>query len=450
MATDQEIRDAGFKYVPRQEFLLNPFELPADDSVTDQGIVATNAFTGGGNNFNVYNPSNNSAFLGNYGDIDFNKRYEYNPQEFMTDANDFGYGVADEDKGFLSSIKNKLGKGLNFGKMIGGGILSAAGIPFLGAGLDAVSKNFEKRELGAGIIDEQGNFFDEDELNQQNALGGYYSNAARSARRRTKRIEKMLARKKAKKNFSQKNLDALLEQEKAQEAARQAAANQIQQQNKDTGTGGYQAGYSSNFMDGPSGGTISGQNEGLGGQQGDPGGTATMGSFKDGGRAGYFYGGRVNYKAGGRIKFNMGGAQFTAANKGEDISPGTDSGGNFRDGNNDNNQVINDPVDISTVTKSLGKYDIPYGVEALIADKGRLQAVLNADDVLNKNLGLDFTYDQGPYQVGFSADMEGNKNLGVSYNKGNLSAYANTDFNEPSLGFKYSKKFANGGLASIL
>jgi len=303
MATDQEIREEGYKYIPPQKYLLNPFEIPTVDSpVADQGIVNTNAFiNSGGDGFSVYNPSNNSAFLGNYGDIDFNKRYKYNPQEFMTDANDFGYGVADEDKGFLSSIKNKLGKGIDFGKTIGGGILSAAtGIPFLGAGLNAISKNFEKRELGAGIIDEQGNFFDEDELNKQNALGGYYSDAARSARRRTKRIANMIARKKAKKNFSQKNLDALLEQEKAQEAARQAAANQMQQQNKDTGTGGYQAGYSSDFMDGPSN-TIGGQNEGLGGQQGDPGGTATMGSFKDGGRAGYFYGGRVNFKNGGLV-----------------------------------------------------------------------------------------------------------------------------------------------------
>ena len=102
------------------------------------------------------------------------------------------------------------------------------------------------------------------------------------------------------------------------------------------------------------------------------------------------------------------------------------------------------------VTKSIGDYEIPYGLEALLADKGRLQAVLNADNILDKNLGAEFTYDNGPYQVGFNADMEGNKNLGVSYNKGNLSAYANTDFNNPNVGLKYSKTFANGGLASIL
>ena len=58
MATDQEIRDAGFKYIPQQQYLLNPFELPAADPVTDQGIVATNAFTGGGGD-GGFNPAGN-------------------------------------------------------------------------------------------------------------------------------------------------------------------------------------------------------------------------------------------------------------------------------------------------------------------------------------------------------------------------------------------------------
>ena len=63
MATDQEIRDAGFKYIPRQEFLQNPFQLPEDqEPVVDQGIVATNAFagSGGGDGFSVYNADPNT------------------------------------------------------------------------------------------------------------------------------------------------------------------------------------------------------------------------------------------------------------------------------------------------------------------------------------------------------------------------------------------------------
>ena len=50
MATDQEIRDRGFKYVPPQKYLQNPFQLPEDqEPVVNQGIIATDAFTGGGN-----------------------------------------------------------------------------------------------------------------------------------------------------------------------------------------------------------------------------------------------------------------------------------------------------------------------------------------------------------------------------------------------------------------
>jgi hypothetical protein len=57
MATDQEIRDAGFKYIPQQKYLLNPFQIPTAPvpPVVDEGIVNTNAFTGGGDGFNPYN-----------------------------------------------------------------------------------------------------------------------------------------------------------------------------------------------------------------------------------------------------------------------------------------------------------------------------------------------------------------------------------------------------------
>ena len=49
MATDQEIRDAGFKYIPQQKYLQNPFELPTPESpVVNEGIVNTNAFNYGG------------------------------------------------------------------------------------------------------------------------------------------------------------------------------------------------------------------------------------------------------------------------------------------------------------------------------------------------------------------------------------------------------------------
>jgi len=72
-------------------------------------------------------------------------------------------------------------------------------------------------------------------------------------------------------------------------------------ENKHDGdTGGYQAGYGGGFMDGNPG-------SGRGNKSSDKGGSDTMGSFKDGGRTGYFFGGRVKYSAGGRVSFKNGG-----------------------------------------------------------------------------------------------------------------------------------------------
>ena len=50
MATDQEIRDAGFKYIPQQKYLQNPFQIPIAPvpPVVNEGIVNTNAFVNSG------------------------------------------------------------------------------------------------------------------------------------------------------------------------------------------------------------------------------------------------------------------------------------------------------------------------------------------------------------------------------------------------------------------
>ena len=69
MATDQEIRDAGFKYIPQQKYLLNPFEIPTTDDSGDGGGGGGGGgipFTDAGNNFSVYNPDPNSIANKNY------------------------------------------------------------------------------------------------------------------------------------------------------------------------------------------------------------------------------------------------------------------------------------------------------------------------------------------------------------------------------------------------
>ena len=74
MATDQEIRDSGLKYLPQQKYLQNPYELPVEEEVTESfGIPNTNAFNNsGGNDFSVYNPDPNSIV-----NRDYRPNYDY-------------------------------------------------------------------------------------------------------------------------------------------------------------------------------------------------------------------------------------------------------------------------------------------------------------------------------------------------------------------------------------
>ena len=170
-------------------------------------------------------------------------------------------------QGFPSNIKSGITKGLDFGKTVGSGILSAiTGIPFAGQILSGITSQFENRPLGAGVIDEFGNVYDPEALNKMNALGGYYTDAARSSRRRTARIAKMLERQKLGKKISLKNLAKLQAQEKAQREMQEKATKAMAAQNKAEGRGGYQSDFAqdSGFM-------------------GGSGTAAEMGSFKNGG-----------------------------------------------------------------------------------------------------------------------------------------------------------------------
>ena len=129
--------------------------------------------------------------------------------------------------------KSGFGKGINLGKAALSGIISlATGVPFLGNALTGIASQFENRPLEASVIDEFGNVYDPEELNKLNALGGYYTAPARSARRRTKRIAKMLERQKLGKKISQRNLEKLQAQERAQAAAQRAAVDRMFQEGR--------------------------------------------------------------------------------------------------------------------------------------------------------------------------------------------------------------------------
>ena len=79
----------------------------------------------------------------------------------------------------------------------------------------------------------------------------------------------------------QKAQEIARQEEIEREAQQAAIARDIARENEKAGTGGYQAGYSSDFMGGPSG-------AGYGMGAGDKGGSDTMGSFANGGLAIFF------------------------------------------------------------------------------------------------------------------------------------------------------------------
>ena len=286
---DQNIFNQGDRFITQERFRLGD---PLQKNINfDSGITNAAAATpfippinqgggGGQNNFGI-----NDRGLITTDFKNFEPNYSYTPpayDDFPPQQNMFQKALGS----IKNTIKDKAGP-------IFGGILSAAtGIPFLGQGIQALTNQFENRPLGAAVIDEFGNVYDEDELNSMNALGGYYTDAARSARRRTARIANMLERQRLGKKISLANLQKLQAQEKKQEEIRQAAAKAMQDRNRAEGRGGYQAGYDSDFMEG-GGGRDAAQESRSPGSSG-PGGSDTMGSFAYGGRVPYMMGGLAN------------------------------------------------------------------------------------------------------------------------------------------------------------
>jgi hypothetical protein len=201
-----------------------------------------------------------------------------NPQIMDNIQNTIGSGI-DKFKSGLGSIKDfAMDKGRMGRNLLGSAGAMALGLPgIVGSGamalISGMGNAFEDRQLsGDGTtVDEYGRSYNASDLNKMNARGGYYTEAARSSRRRTNRINDMLARQAKGKRISAANLARLQAQEKAQEQARLTATKQMAQQNRQSGSGGYQSSF--------------------GGDSGFMGGSGTaaeMGSFRDGGLASMF------------------------------------------------------------------------------------------------------------------------------------------------------------------
>jgi len=491
MATDQEIRDAGFKYISQQKYLQNPFKLPVAPVPPPESGGITNIASprninnGGNDNFKIAGNDfqNNTNVLGlRTPGSDFASSGSY-----ITNRTNSGSMLpgAEEKNNFLQKILRAGGRGI--ASMIpGAGMLTSVADkfdrfddlnPLDQEFINSQMSGYEQNIHGTENLPQQDRYG----YNKRSALGNY----SELIDKRAKIAEDFYADKGYYRPIDEYYMDKAKDKNtiQSQMDMNDKVKNHIINQKAQSGpaiNNPYSEKYSGkttspNYTptgpnqpdptpttttttttnnDNDNDNDNDGQNNaGDSSQRGD--GSWDSSPFAKGGRAGYFFGGRVNYKQGGRTGYFLGGNIEGGYSESRNDSGGKQTTTSYSDnddgGASDNPPVTvvnNNPVDVSTVTKSVGDYEIPYGVEALMANKGRLQAVLNADNVLDKNLGAEFTYDNGPFSIGAYADMDGDKSLNANYTRNN-SNYS-FDLNDDGGQLKYSKTFANGGLASIL
>ena len=153
------------------------------------------------------------------------------------------YDVApDRDKGILSKIKDfaaPIAKNVA-GRTIASQALGGAGGMIFGpagalvgglAGLFGGGNLFNQPyRSGMNTVDEFGNLISAEELDKQNALGGYYTDAARASRSRAKSIRNMLARKEQGLSYGASRLAQLQALQDKEDKSRQDAFNEVMSQ----------------------------------------------------------------------------------------------------------------------------------------------------------------------------------------------------------------------------
>ena len=153
------------------------------------------------------------------------------------------YDVApDRDKGILSKIKDfaaPIAKNVA-GRTIASQALGGAGGMIFGpagalvgglAGLFGGGNLFNQPyRSGMNTVDEFGNLISAEELDKQNALGGYYTDAARASRSRAKSIRNMLARKEKGLSYGASRLAQLQALQDKEDKSRQDAFNEVMSQ----------------------------------------------------------------------------------------------------------------------------------------------------------------------------------------------------------------------------
>ena len=422
MATDQEIRDKGIKFLPQQKYLQSPYQFnePVVEEIEESeapsfGIPNTNAFTNSGeNNFNNFSNNPYTANL-NQGDFVTN-RTSYGTTGYLP-------GTEPQPSRFEPAI-NLFKRGLGMAIPGGNFLMGMAENNSRENRLNAIDNAFIDMQLA----NQEQNLKGVGNIANQDAYGygkvGFGNNYAAKVRERAD-----IARAKAKENINNPNykvrpIDAYyLEKEKEFEDTKKKVefndfvrqrtlANKIRGQIK-AGTAinpgaalhsGLGLGrVTSSVIQGESGGKTRGTSRasdhggvGLGHNAGNvrsanEAGTGSAQGYnqnlKSGGRAGYFFGGRVKYKAGGRTGYKDGYSVQDdigdyAENVGKEAAPG---GGFVGDGDNNPPSRFNPYVE-----RIFDNYKEPvdfglrdFRINKNIGNNTRLTSVLNTQKTLD-------------------------------------------------------------------
>jgi len=504
MATDQEIRDAGFKYVPQQKYLLNPFKLPEDqEPVTNEGIVNTNAFVGGssGDGFNVYNPDPNSIvnkiYRPNY---DYRKFVDYNPELSDLQNQKIMQGTANF-KGYDYYNKPEPTGLARLGELASNFMPGAGIARFIGDYLPVDRRSILENELAASnvrvddigrIVQGQGDY-----NTAANVMAGYnpikmtaetfdkrIAKIQDTIDKKTKKYgsydgklgERIKAIEEAKQNFLNADSESYKikefeETEKEKKRKNNIISRIFSKKNKttnnvDTGKGEDKGGsiiktnnnqtdrresdYSGSVGLGSNANNVRAAMAERAANPGSKKGSAQSynQNLAEGGRAGYFFGGRVNYKKGGRTDAGPNRTTASKAGVGQINESGQKvSGGNFNNNNNNDGGSIkptfyNDGVQVLTNRSELG-FDYPTGLTKNFG-VGQLSAILNAKKSLEEEKPEGFLqYDSsiGPVDTRFTYDTAVGPEFNANYVGDNFDIGVN---NKTGLSANYTKDIGPG------
>ena len=279
-----------------QSSLVGPGGYPMTAMAIDPNRM-TDAYSG----FFNTNPTTNRNFdrnfsqLPSYGDAisrpnvqsenyNMDQSFYMNPNSVERPQNMFQrLGGAMQDR--IGSMRDfAVDKGMSAKNLLGSGAAYAMGLPgIVGSGamslLGGLGNMFERRD-GMATVDEFGNLISGADLDRQNALGGYYTDAARDSRNRARSIAFMQQRKADGKKYGERRLEQLLAQQAKEDAARQAAFDSIMSQ------GNNQQSFYDSLNQGSGSTAVSGNPNTSG--AGDAPGYSGPSTFADGGLASMF------------------------------------------------------------------------------------------------------------------------------------------------------------------